>query len=125
VVDLGCGYGVSLLGLADNDRDASCNYLGVDMSARAVSFASRISRSWGLAERCVFVHADAFDILNDVIEQYSGPVRWISCHFPLSIQPSDLKHIRTTLCSSNNKEILKEPVTVVDLGRFSVKDLCA
>lgn len=82
VIDLGCGFGVSCLGLAHGDKDGICNYIGIDMSSKCINFASRISRSWGMSDHCIFVQADAFEALTFIKREYPGPVRWISSQFP-------------------------------------------
>lgn len=124
VLDLGCGYGVSQLGLcvgglildgsdfpprflqddvflgcaAKRQRRNSCpapaddnrqgvNFLGCDMSTRAVAYANGVSRRWGLGSRCVFVRGDVVEFVQWVERElrkgvYTGRVAWISINFP-------------------------------------------
>jgi hypothetical protein len=88
VVDLGCGYGVSMLGLCQQEQqqrttDSRCfNYLGVDMSEKAVKYAAGVASRWGISDQCAFVVADALSSLEWVSAQYPGSVQWIICQFP-------------------------------------------
>jgi len=75
VVDIGCGLGTSLLGLADFDTNSQpsssmagavldldwskCNYLGGDVNPRAIAWARSISTRWNLHGRLQFCHATA------------------------------------------------------------------
>jgi hypothetical protein len=89
VVDVGCGMGLSLLGLASLDRDGEygsfpwlqgCNFVGVDLSSAAIGFAQGISARWNL-DRLVFVVTSSEDLLLD-LQHYAGPVRKILIQFP-------------------------------------------
>ena len=55
VVDVGCGFGVSLLGMAlerseggEGGEGTRFNYLGGDLSGHAIGFANGLARRWGL-----------------------------------------------------------------------------
>jgi len=85
VVDVGCGMGVSLLGLASLDDDNSlwsqCNFLGVDLSAIAISYAKGIAQRWALYRRLAFVHAPAEELLAG-LDSYPGRIQSIMIQFP-------------------------------------------
>ena len=86
VVDLGCGYGVSLIGLSQQLENAEglryrYNCLGVDMGQEAVAYAQGVAHRWGIASHCQFVVADALSSLSWV-ESYQGPVEYVCCQFP-------------------------------------------
>jgi SAM-dependent methyltransferase len=89
IVDIGCGMGLSLLGLASLEQETSssriswiqgCNFVGVDLSAVAIGFARGIASRWGLG-RLAFVLASADQLLDD-LKSYPGPVRRIMIQFP-------------------------------------------
>ena len=125
VLDLGCGFGTSLLGLCvslTNDISRSnhddetphkrprlsspsllerdpqitaysdlknqihtkgCNFLGCDMSKRAIGYGNSLSRRWSLQNRCQFLHCSVEDMLDHIYaSSYSGPVVWININFP-------------------------------------------
>ena len=78
-VDLGCGFGMSSLGLA------VCGFsvLGVDASAHCMGFARSISKRWRLSpQQLSFVHGDAKQALEAVTQAYLGDVQWILVNFP-------------------------------------------
>ena len=109
VVDVGCGMGVSLLGLAtlsssntmnrttstDNHHPSStlpfldsqqqlsnCNFLGVDLSALAIGYATGIATRWNLTDRLQFVVDDATHLLTALATSYPGPVTCVLIQFP-------------------------------------------
>jgi hypothetical protein len=98
VVDVGCGFGVTLLGLAAsryvyrNSDDTSfysrnlpegdINFLGCDLSNHCVSYASNIAREWKIDSRCRFCVAPAESFLNWVLTKYPGPVIFVCIQFP-------------------------------------------
>ena len=84
VVDLGCGWGTTLLGLSrqqqqeeeeeeeeeeqvkrikDKRRKKRRNYLGVDMSDKCVGYGNNVARRWGVKGCCSFVVASVDDVL--------------------------------------------------------------
>jgi hypothetical protein len=86
VFDLGCGYGVSLLGLSytyaqDEESPAKYNFLGCDMSARAINFANGICHRWSMHKQCAFIVSDIVKGLK-IVQNYAGPVHWVSINFP-------------------------------------------
>ena len=86
VLDLGCGYGVSLLGLchqaSTHHASPRCNYLGVDLNNRAIRYASGICRRWQLEGNCAFVYADCIEAIKSVRDNYPGPVALVMVNFP-------------------------------------------
>ena len=73
VIDVGCGWGTTLLGLASKSNSAvqgmcvekggEFNYLGIDMSEKCVSYARGTASRWALSSRCAFVVADVDEVL--------------------------------------------------------------
>lgn len=112
VLDLGCGYGVSLLGLSytastqGGAARAKHNYLGCDMSARSMNFANSISHRWGLASQCAFVVCDVLKGLR-VSQQYTGPVLWVSINFPTPYRQTmmpDMLHKYSLSAAENSSD---------------------
>jgi tRNA G46 methylase TrmB len=90
VIDLGCGMGVSLLGLASlNSSDPvcrdfnwyNCNFVGVDLSPVTVNYANGIAQRWSIDGRLVFV-VDAVDHFLDAAKSYPGRIARILIQFP-------------------------------------------
>lgn len=92
VVDVGCGMGVSLVGLASGTAAEAtteeeiqidwneCNFIGVDLSRLAIRFAKGVSKRWKLdhlrfivdpAEKCI-----------ERLKSYPGPVKLAMIQFP-------------------------------------------
>lgn len=86
VLDLGCGYGVSLLNLCDqcaHDRlGRKFNFLGADLSNRAIQYASGITSRWGYTDTCAFLYCDCTRILQFIRDEYPGPVSFVMVNFP-------------------------------------------
>ena len=106
VVDVGCGLGVSLLGLASssssslsssssscaekNDAVSSeipldwsqCNYVGGDLNEATVRFATSIAQRWDISNKLQYLQLSADHLLNDVVQNYPGPVSLIMIQFP-------------------------------------------
>ncbi|GKY94621.1 hypothetical protein MPSEU_000427600 [Mayamaea pseudoterrestris] len=90
VVDLGCGMGLSLLGLAgNNDNELSswhgCNFVGADLSSLAIRYASGIAARWKLENILQFIVDSAEQLLSD-LEDYPGPVHTVLVQFPTPYQ---------------------------------------
>ena len=93
VVDVGCGLGVTLLGLAsytgpsDNskfhlDLDwSNYNYLGADLSQTAIQWASSLALRNGISGRCKFLHTSTENILEYLINTNSN-VKLVLLQFP-------------------------------------------
>lgn len=105
VVDLGCGLGVSLLGLATLDQacqdsfDASpeghvlgnidwrhCNYVGGDLSQLNIGYARGIAQRWNVDRRLQFTLATAMDLINSLKTHYPGKVALVMIQFPTPFQ---------------------------------------
>ena len=103
IVDIGCGMGVSLLGLArfgetllksDNEIHSSCtpnfnstdwsetNLLGYDLSYLATEYANGIAKRWGLSHRLHFCVGESEKFLQNIIETYPGPIQLIMIQYP-------------------------------------------
>ena len=95
VIDIGCGMGISILGLAtlqgkgidfdNNDIDlnwSDCNFLGADLSRLAIGFGTSILHRWNLKGRLHFEVSSAQDILEKVCQSYPGDVKMIMIQFP-------------------------------------------
>jgi SAM-dependent methyltransferase len=110
VVDIGCGFGVSVLGLSYRQHCLNAaiaerggkhtvegyrkrNFIACDMSDRAVSYASGIARRWGLHETCHFIESDAASFLDLLLKEYIGPVECVLINFPTPYQFGADSHI--------------------------------
>ena len=97
ILDIGCGMGVSLLGLAqqqqqqqqqdddDNDDIApfnDCNFAGVDLSGLAINYAQGIAKSWKLDSNLQFFFDGANSFVEKVAASYPGPVQLCMVQFP-------------------------------------------
>lgn len=82
VIDLGCGYGVSLLGLAYVDSSRTRNYIGCDLSTVAVAYAKSISERWNLTGTCRFCVAPVEELVAWLTESYKGRVEFVLVQFP-------------------------------------------
>jgi hypothetical protein len=93
VVDVGCGFGVSLLGIAalaeysllhpaETQKVGNWNCLGCDLSSHCIRYAQSVSTRWNLSDRCRFCVAPAEDFVEWVRDFYPGPVVWLLLQFP-------------------------------------------
>ena len=83
ILDIGCGFGVSLLGLAaKNFMQRDCNYLGCDLSQHAVNFARGLAARWGLSNVCKYVSAPAETVIQHIVSLYNGPIIAILIQYP-------------------------------------------
>ncbi|GAX19968.1 hypothetical protein FisN_1Lh558 [Fistulifera solaris] len=94
VIDIGCGFGVSLLGLASCEKSVDpspllsgtdfpdCNFIGGDLNQGATSFANGIAHRWGISKRLSFVTCSTKTLLKQVLESYEGPIALILVQFP-------------------------------------------
>eukprot|EP00804_Cyclotella_cryptica_P010827 CCRYP_008762-RC/>CCRYP_008762-RC protein AED:0.05 eAED:0.05 QI:13/1/1/1/0.75/0.6/5/1609/620 len=98
VVDIGCGMGVSLLGLAcqetvcdaEDDSDMpdvsfeweKCNFLGVDLNQIGIRYANGVCRRWGLTNRLKYVVDSAEVCLSKIRGSYPGKVDLVMIQFP-------------------------------------------
>ena len=109
ILDVGCGLGISLLGLAslpeckthrgtenngegsqetagvqilNQDELKNCNMLGVDLSGLAIGYAQGIAERWDLGHRLQFEVDNAEALLQKVLDSYPGPVSLCLIQFP-------------------------------------------
>lgn len=95
VVDVGCGMGVSTLGLASLSTDevqstnngiqmdwSGCNYVGVDLSRLAIRYASGVSGRSSLSSHLRFIVDQAEECLEKIRDSYPGKVQLIMVQFP-------------------------------------------
>ena len=108
VVDLGCGFGASVLGLASLENSVTptnvvlpshlpstsspadaaalawseCHFVGCDLSQLAIRYGRGMAHRWGLEDRLQFCHASVQHVLEQLEHEYSGPVAGILIQFP-------------------------------------------
>ena len=93
VVDIGCGMGVSLLGLAkshDTNKAQSdlqmdwsqYNFIGVDLSRLAIRYGQGICERWSIGEILNFVVDPAEVCLQQISESYPGEIKLAMIQFP-------------------------------------------
>jgi SAM-dependent methyltransferase len=88
VLDVGCGMGISLLGLATitntskYNEFAGCNLLGVDLSGLTIGYAQGMAHRWKLTHRLQFVVDSAESLLQTFIESYPGIMSLCMIQFP-------------------------------------------
>ena len=101
IVDVGCGMGVSLLGLASMDETSrnsfklspegtlldkvnwqDCNYIGGDLSQLCLGYGRGIAQRWGLNGKLQYVHGSALSLLESVESNYPGKVALVMIQFP-------------------------------------------
>eukprot|EP00980_Cylindrotheca_fusiformis_P020067 scaffold7139_cov115-Cylindrotheca_fusiformis.AAC.17 len=100
VVDLGCGMGISLLGLARGDHQPSakvlldhqsnmtwggCNFIGVDLGGLGIGYAAGIASRWGINGHIQFV-VDSAESLVKALHSYPGSVSLCLIQFPTPYQ---------------------------------------
>lgn len=121
IIDLGCGLGVSLLGLAAGGRLSDgeeslqpLNYLGLEMNVQSIRYANGIARRWGVEDRVQFLLGDCLAGMQRVEREYLGPVELIMLHFPSPFRltpdqactDDDASH--ATRAAGNDADILSE-----------------
>ncbi|KAL7569107.1 hypothetical protein ACA910_016942 [Epithemia clementina (nom. ined.)] len=111
VVDIGCGFGSSLIGLAsrawenvsqpvlspepsstatgctsslcDYANLSHCNFVGGDLSQIAIRYGNAIAQRWGLMQRLQFCYISAESLLDQILDEYyPGEVALILIQFP-------------------------------------------
>ena len=96
VIDIGCGMGISLLGLASSAVDTSStrnddvllslssesNFLGIDLSSLAIGYAQGVSKRCGLKGRLHYVVDSAESMLAHIADTYPGNVSLALIQFP-------------------------------------------
>lgn len=90
VIDVGCGMGLSLLGLSSIEAPINetipldwgeCNFVGVDLSSLSTNYAKGIAHRWALSGKLAFV-VDTADHFLEVAASYPGKVQSILIQFP-------------------------------------------
>jgi SAM-dependent methyltransferase len=117
IIDIGCGLGVSLLGLATLEsagraREATellgdvaigdCNYLGGDLSGLTIRFGQGIATRWNLQDRLQYTYASAEDLLNQIDAVYPGPVALVLIQFPTPYRLAEKEGGNTQLPTNLN-----------------------
>ena len=96
VVDLGCGMGVSLLGLStihpttvnthsflNHINWSQCNFIGADLSTLAIGYATAIAKRWGIyRKRVYFMIESAEAMMKRIQDSYPGDILLITINFP-------------------------------------------
>lgn len=151
IIDIGCGFGVSMLGLShreknlvtnsvDHDESSSTvvdpsastsrsstrrhNFFACDMSHRAISYATSISKRWDMHGNCKFIESDAVDFLDLIIREYQGPIECVLINFPTPYRfkidnPSVQSNITSGVSRSNIDEISDIPAGNSQLPNLS------
>lgn len=93
VVDIGCGMGVSLLGLASSSSDSTddqaeiqidwshCNFIGIDLSHLTIGYGQSVRSRWGL-KNLAYVVDSAESCLIRIGNSYPGKVSLAQIQFP-------------------------------------------
>lgn len=69
------------------------NFLGIDLSGRAIRYANGISNRWGFNGSCAFQYGDCLTGLDWVRDHYAGPVVLVVINFPT---PYHIRNVITT-----------------------------
>ena len=105
VLDIGCGMGISLLGLTSLSNKAkqmqedsfldidwsNCNFVGADLSQLAINYASSISHRWKFKGKVHFEVISAENIVQEILKSYPGKIQLVLIQFPtpFSFQEED------------------------------------
>ena len=144
IVDVGCGMGVSLLGLARfgetssesrNKFHSPCaanlnitnwsenNLLGFDLSYLATQYANGIAKRWGLSHRLHFCVGESESFLHNIIETYPGPIHLIMIQYPTPyrfqkrmIQSMEEDYERPKATSPSNEEQHHDEIASIGNG---------
>lgn len=100
VIDIGCGMGVSVLGLASTTANiagshestrllldeslkwSDCNFVGVDLGALGIEYARGVAHRWDMTDKNVHFSIDAAEDFCEHLESYPGDVRCCMIQFP-------------------------------------------
>ena len=102
VIDLGCGLGASLLGLASQPDGglpgpllvgsatwSDYNYVGGDLNPLTIRFAKGIATRWGLTDRLQYTVAATDCLLDEAFTNYPGRVTLILVQYPSPFRIDD------------------------------------
>ena len=140
VVDIGCGMGVSLLGLATVSGDTEfplseegsrinfprwkdSNFIGCDLSGISIGYASGISNRWNLDGRLQYVCQPGQDLLNSIKSQYPGTVSLVMIQFPSPYRINDQGQGNLQLPSVDSGFMVSEALLRAVAGVLSVDGL--
>eukprot|EP00434_Breviolum_minutum_P032423 symbB.v1.2.028672.t4/scaffold3061.1/size64423/6 len=102
VIDLGCGFGASSLGLAQGGHAV----LAVDASAHCIRYATALRRRWQLPQSQVsFVQCAAEDALAAVLSVEMAAVKWILINFPTPFAAPESDGAREEMVTSGNSHL--------------------
>jgi hypothetical protein len=136
VLDLGCGLGVSLLGLASLGRDArsrdlflnqlgvdltQSNFLGCDLSLLNVRFARTMASRWSMSGRLQYALCSATDVLEFVGSSYPGSTCLILLQFPTPYALRDIQNSDPP--ASTISDFMVSPSTMTKISRL-IQLLC-
>jgi SAM-dependent methyltransferase len=118
VLDIGCGMGISILGLSqlvqkrmleDNGPIGiswkDCNFAGVDLSSLGINYAQSLSQLWSLNAH--FRLDSAENALRSIIDTYPGPVKLCMIQFPTPYRLSQSSDIEESL--GGNSQLPSNP----------------
>ena len=125
VVDIGCGMGVSLLGLATVSADTEpvsredlsrinfprwedSNFVGCDLSSVSIGYASGISTRWNLDGRLQYVCQPGQDLLDTIKSHYHGTVSLVMIQFPSPYRFNDQRQGNLQLPSVDSGFMVSE-----------------
>lgn len=104
-IDIGCGFGVSLLGLSQYASSSSqpehdqykwlkeCNFVGCDLSFMAIRFAQNLASSTDDSrdKKIAFLNMSAQQLISIVGASYPGPIQLCMIQFPTPYKLIDKK----------------------------------
>lgn len=136
VVDLGCGFGASLLGLASIedactarfDEDyllkrvnwMDCNFLGCDLNPLMPRFANGITCRWNHLNlgRLQILLSSAEDTLNDILLHYQGNVALILLQFPTPYRLQDDCSDGNSQLPASETECMASPTVMAQIANI-------
>ena len=120
VVDIGCGMGVSLLGLCADGKStslsttnngeainiewSSCNCIGVDLSRLTIRFARGVCTRWGLDHKLSFIVDPAEDFI-ERLNTYPGPIQLAMIQFPTPYRYTDSEDDTDSVARGYNAQL--------------------
>ena len=125
VLDIGCGMGVSILGLASLDQDSkyksnelngldfhNVNFMGADLSGLAINYASSICDRWKSTQGKTYFTLSSAEDAVDMLKTYPGGVALCMIQFPTPFKfkadEADeplYDHYRTSVIHQGNQQL--------------------